>query len=153
MYTVTVKHSGIWFGLVLNLNDRWHVVTERTSVCSQDPRSGPIFMELLSTNNFLAWNFFLHKNRITNQISVYCILLVSCIQLLFAYPENHVEIWLVIMFLLRKKFYAKQIFVLSSSMKLGPGCKNQNQLLSFLEYDCISGGNNPWKKCSKYFEH
>ena len=31
------------------------------------------------------------------------------------------EIWLVILFLSRKKFLAKQIFVLSNSMKLGPG--------------------------------
>ena len=42
------------------------------------------------------------------------------IQLLFAYPENHMEIWLVNLFLSRKKFHAKQMFVLSSSMKLGP---------------------------------
>ena len=31
------------------------------------------------------------------------------------------EIRLVILFLSRKKYHAKQIFVLSSSMKLGPG--------------------------------
>ena len=31
------------------------------------------------------------------------------------------EIWLVILFLSRKTFHAKQTFVLSSSMKLGPG--------------------------------
>ena len=48
-----------------------------------------------------------------------CIFLVTGIQLLFAYPENHVEIMLVILFLSRQKFHAKQIFVLSSSMKLG----------------------------------
>ena len=30
------------------------------------------------------------------------------------------EIWLVILFLSRKKFSAKEMFVLSSSMKLGP---------------------------------
>ena len=30
------------------------------------------------------------------------------------------EMWLVILFLSRKKFHAKQIYVLSSSMKLGP---------------------------------
>ena len=34
---------------------------------------------------------------------------------------QQMEIWLVILFLSRKKFHAKQIFVLSSSMKLGPG--------------------------------
>ena len=46
-------------------------------------------------------------------------LLVTGIQLLPAYPENHMEIWLVILFLSRKKFHAKQTFVLGF-MKLGP---------------------------------
>ena len=31
------------------------------------------------------------------------------------------DVWLVILFLSRKTFHAKQTFVLSSSMKLGPG--------------------------------
>ena len=53
-----------------------------------------------------------------------CIFLVTGIQLLFAYPENHVEIWLVILFLSREKFLAKQIFVLSISIKLGPGIRS-----------------------------
>ena len=48
-------------------------------------RSGPNFIELL----------FLDKNRITNQISICCILLVTGIQLLCAHTENHVGIWLV----------------------------------------------------------
>ena len=34
---------------------------------------------------------------------------------------QQMEIWLVILFFSRKKFHAKQICVLSSSMKLGPG--------------------------------
>ena len=34
---------------------------------------------------------------------------------------QQMEIWLAILFLSRKKFRAKQIFVLSSSIKLGPG--------------------------------
>ena len=81
---------------------------------------GPNFKELLK--NYLAWNFFLDKNRITNQISIFCLLLVTGIQLLFAYPENHVEIWLVILFLWSNFFFfMKQIFVLSSFMKMGPG--------------------------------
>ena len=78
--------------------------------------AGPNFIETC-----LAWNFFLDKNRITTQNSICCILLVTRIQLSFAYPENHVEIWLVILFLSRRKFHAEQIFVLSSSMNLGPG--------------------------------
>ena len=65
---------------------------------------GPNFIELLSTSICLAWNFFLDKNRITSQITICCILLG--IQLLFAYPENHVEIWLVIRFLSKKKCHA-----------------------------------------------
>ena len=65
---------------------------------------GPNFIELLSTRICLSWNFFLDKNKITNQISIFCILFVTGIQLLFAYPENHVNIWLLILFLSRKKF-------------------------------------------------
>ena len=84
-------------------------------------RPGPNFIELLSTKICSALNFFLDKNRITNQISVFCILLGTGIQLSFDYPENHVEIWLVILFLSRKKFHSGQIFVLSSFMKFGPG--------------------------------
>ena len=42
-------------------------------------------------------------------------------QLLVANPEYHVEIWLVILLLSTEKCHAKQMFVLSSSMKLGPG--------------------------------
>ena len=60
-------------------------------------------------------------NRITNQISICCILLVTDNQLLLAYPENQVNIWLVTLFLLRNKFHATQMFVLTGFMKLGPG--------------------------------
>ena len=66
-------------------------------------------MELLSKNICLAWTLFLDENRITNQISICCILLFTGIQLLFAYPENHVEICFVILFLWLKKFHAKRI--------------------------------------------
>ena len=48
-------------------------------------------------------------------------LLRAGIQLVFACPENHVDIWLAFLFLSREKFYAKQICVLSSAMKLMPG--------------------------------
>ena len=59
---------------------------------------GPNFRELLSTKICLAWNFFLHKNRITKQISNCCKLLITGVQLLNANPENHVKTWLVILF-------------------------------------------------------
>ena len=45
---------------------------------------GSNFIELLSAQICLAWSFFLDKNRITNQISICCRLLVTGIQLLFA---------------------------------------------------------------------
>ena len=47
-------------------------------------------------------------------------LLLTDIQLVYACPENNVDVWLAFLFLLREKFHAKQIFVLSSAMKLGP---------------------------------
>ena len=76
----------------------WKVYALRTS--------GPNFIELLNTQICLAWNFFRDKNRITNQISICCMLLVTGIQLLVAYPENHVKILLVILFLSKQKFHA-----------------------------------------------
>ena len=82
---------------------------------------GPNFIALLSTQFAKHEISFLIKIRIINQISTCCLLLVTGIQLLFAYLENHVEIWLVILFLLWQKIHGKQICVLSSSMKLGPG--------------------------------
>ena len=94
----------------------WHCII--MALCWEP---GPNFIEVLSTKICLTWNFFLDKNRITNQISIWCILPVTGIQLLFAYPENRMEIWFEILFLWRPKFHAKQIFLLSSSMKLGPG--------------------------------
>ena len=40
-------------------------------------KTGPNLIELLSTTICLAWSFFLDNNRITNQISICCILLVT----------------------------------------------------------------------------
>ena len=97
------------------------------------------YIELLSTTVCLAWHFFLDKNRITNQIFFCCILLVTGIQLLFAYPKNHIEIWLVILFLSRRKFHAKQICVLGSSMKLGPDLWHNSQAS---KCDVRCSGNN-----------
>ena len=81
---------------------------------------GTNFIELLSSTICLASNFSLDKNRMTYQTSICCILLVTGIQLLFVHTENHVEIWSAILFLSGQTFHAKQICVLSSSMKLGP---------------------------------
>ena len=41
---------------------------------------------------------------------------------------QQMENWLVILYLLRKKFHAKHIFVLSSFMKLGQGTKKRSEL-------------------------
>ena len=49
------------------------------------------------------------------------VLQVTGIQPLLAYPENHVEIWLVTLFLLKKKFHAKQTCVLTGFLKFGAG--------------------------------
>ena len=58
---------------------------------------------------------------------------------MFAHPENHVEMMLVIRFLLRPKFHAKQFFVLSSSMKLGPGLNRRLRLQLWLDCTlCLS---------------
>ena len=94
----------------LNLNNNQTVWWSRSN-----------FIELLSTKICLAWNFFLDKNRTINKIYICCILLGTCIQLLFNYPENHVEIWLRNLVFIKAKFHALQVFMLSSSMKLGPG--------------------------------
>ena len=80
--------------------------------------SASILFVFILTTSGKKHNFFLDKNRITSQIYICCIVLVTGTRLLFAYPENHVEIWLVILLLSRQKFHAKQMFVLSSSTKL-----------------------------------
>ena len=66
--------------------------------------AGPNFIELLSRRICLAWNFFLGKNRFTNQIYICCILLITGVQLLFAYPVNHMDIWLVMLCFMLSKF-------------------------------------------------
>ena len=73
-------------------------------------------------------------------------MVVTGIQLLFSYPENHMEIWLVNLFLSRKKFHAKQMFVLSSSMKLGPG-PSVSQL--FTPIVCILNDVNTRLACTR----
>ena len=127
-------YTSKWIGNVYNVIYTLYI----SSLCT-----GPNFIELLSTKTCLAWNFFLDRNRITSKIHLRCILPVTGIQLVFAFPENHMEIWLEIRFLWRQKFHAKQICVLSSSMKLGPGLLLL--LLSCLqcinnESDCYTSG-------------
>ena len=68
-----------------------------------------------------------------NQTLICCKLLITGIQLLFAYPENHMEIWLVALFLLRKKFHAKQICVLTRLSEIGPRLESSHGWLIFLE--------------------
>ena len=84
--------------------------------------AGPNFIELLSTKMCSAWNFFHNKSglctvptKFPSNFQDYNIWIPvsSNMQLM--------EIWLVILFLSRKKFHAQQICVLSSSIKLGPG--------------------------------
>ena len=97
------------------------------------------FLILLSTQCPISQSCYAHKFaqheisslikiRITNQISICCMLLLIYIQLLFACPENHVGIWLAFLLLSREKFHAKQICVLSSSMILGPADEKHQSL-------------------------
>ena len=103
-----------------HMNELTKYTQQRPITFGNCQRPGHNFIELLSTTNCLAWNFVIDKNsRNTNKISICWILLVTGNQLLFAYPKNHVEMWVVILFWARQTFHAKQIFVLSSSMKLG----------------------------------
>ena len=44
---------------------------------------------------------------------------------------QQMEIWLVMLFLLGKKYHAWQIVLLSSSMKLGPELKDVGKQISF----------------------
>ena len=117
-----LSNFNIKTGVVQNAENVW-IAYVCFMLLFHNSRPTPNSIELLSTKICLAWHFFLDKNRVTIPIFICWILLVTGIQLLFAYPENHVEIWLVIrcFFPFRgRHFHAKQIFVLSSSMKLGP---------------------------------
>ena len=64
---------------------------------------------------------------------------------------DKMEIWLVILFLSRKKCHAKQICVLSSAMKLGPGLIRDEDVghdeLVFVQIikPCFRGGG--WDNC------
>ena len=89
--------------------------------CENRKPSGPNFTRPVSTKICLAWNFDLDRNRITNQIATWFSGFKQTINSWIPVSSNmqQMEIWLVILFLTRKKFHAKQIFVLSISMKLG----------------------------------
>ena len=54
---------------------------------------------------------------------------------------QHMEIWFVILFLSRKKFRAEQMFVLSSSMKLGPIHLKQHVIIKVLCRNILLGHN------------
>ena len=92
----------------------WSSTTQATRL-----RGWPNFIELLSTNICWAWHFFLDKKQDyqPNFHLLLCLLLVfSCcllfVQIKWKFGCNPV--------LSRQKFHAKQFFVLSSSLKLGP---------------------------------
>ena len=59
------------------------------------------------------------------------------------------EIWLVILFLLRKKFHAKQIFVLTGFMKLSPS----SQLLVFFSWYSLYLSTNCLPFCQCFSEN
>ena len=53
---------------------------------------------------------------------------------------QQLEIWLVILFSSRKKFHAKQVVVLSSSMKLAPSLLQNGQICDVALAKCLSYG-------------
>ena len=84
----------------------------------------PNFKELLNTKMCLAWHFFLDKRQYY-QPNFHLIFRISEQQLNTNNKQymQQIKMLLVILFLHRKTFHAKQICVLSSSMKLGPGLR------------------------------
>ena len=96
-------------------------IKSRVSQGNLKERSWPIFIKPVSTKMCLAWNFFLDKNRITNQISTWFSGKASNNWIPVTSNMQQTEIWLVILFLSRKKFHAAQICVLTGFMKFCPG--------------------------------
>ena len=76
---------------------------------------GPNFIELLSTQMCLAWNFFL---RVTNQISTYCILLVTGYSAVVCLSWKSRGNLLGNLVFIKEEISCKQFVVLSSCMKL-----------------------------------
>ena len=105
--------------IVWNIKQKALHLTKRQWI-KRSSSAGPNFIEPLSTNICLAWNVCLDKNRSWIPVTS---------------KMQQMEIWLVILFLSRKKFPAKQIFVLSSSMKLGPECTITNVCLQRSQYE------------------
>ena len=103
--------------------------------CLQWP--GPNFIEMLSTKICLAWNFFLDKNRITNQISMWffriCKQQLSTSKTQYARNGNLVGNPVLI----KEEISCYQIFMLSSSMKLDP-CRSEASGFKVGQCNCIS---------------
>ena len=79
------------------------------------------FHRAASTNMYLAWNFCLDKTGIPTENSTWFSGWANYSWIPVKSNMHQEEICLVILFLSRKKFLAKQISVLSSSMELGQG--------------------------------
>ena len=85
---------------------RWGLHLKTLDSIGKCWRPGPNFIELLSTTICLAWNFFLDENRITNQISTWFSGWANNSWTPVTRSIQQIEIWLVILFLPRKKYHA-----------------------------------------------
>ena len=118
------KHQTCYIFICIKILQRilqWTLPSPWTNATANSPWPGPNFIELLSTKYCLAWNVCLAKNWITNQISMWFPGKANNRWIPVTSNLKQLEIWLVILFLTRKKFHAEQIVVLSSSVKLGTG--------------------------------
>ena len=97
-----------------------HLIIDNNTVETCTLRPGPNLIELLSTKICLALNFCLDKNWITHKIFTWFSWWANISWIPVTSKMQQMEIWLVILFLSRKKCHAKQIVVLSSAMKLSP---------------------------------
>ena len=83
-------------------------------------QSGANFIELLKHKICLSMKSLPWSNRITNQIFMWCLLLLTCIRPLFAEHNIHKEFWLAYWFYLPRFLVLKQILVLKQLYEIGP---------------------------------
>ena len=99
---------------------------------------GPNFKKPVSTKVCLAWNFFLGQ-LVKTGLPTKCPHdfqdLANNSWIPVSSNMQQMNIWLVILFLPRKKFQAKQIFVLNGFMKLGQVLATNKMFIFFLNWN------------------
>ena len=115
--------------------------------------AGPNFIPLLSTKICLAWHFCSDKNRNANQISTWFSRQAHHSWIPVRSNMQQKEIWLIILFLSRKKISAKQIFVLAAlwNWALLSSWKQNISLSKFFAKQIMSGAPITPKKSWCHF--